>query len=54
MPMTPSVSGHAILEKIASLPMVSPCSLAPISAPQIQCGLDSNTECVSRAWSISR
>jgi hypothetical protein len=39
--------------KTASLPMASPCSLAPISAPHIQKGRERSTAWVSAAWGIS-
>lgn len=36
------------------LPIQTPCSLAPISAPQLQVGLLRIRECVWLAWSTSR
>ena len=39
--------------KTASLPITTPCSLAPISAPHIHHGRLSSTAAVAGAWSIS-
>ena len=39
--------------KTASLPMTTPCSLAPISAPHIHQGLEISTALVWSTWGMS-
>lgn len=53
MPSKPGCFSRFALVNTASLPMATPCSLAPISAPQIQYGLASNTAWVRGTWGIS-
>ena len=52
MPRRP-VSDSGSLVKTASLPMTTPCSLAPISAPHIQKGRLSRTAWVRATWGTS-
>jgi hypothetical protein len=51
MPSSPT-EAYGRLVKTASFPMTTPCSLAPISAPQIQNGLDNSTAWVRSACGI--
>ncbi len=51
MPMSPGAGSLPAWVKTASLPITTPCSLAPISAPQIHHGRDSTTAWVWAAWS---
>ncbi len=52
MPMSASCSGIGPRPYNPSLPITTPCSFAPISAPQIQNGRQSNTAWVRRTCGI--
>ena len=53
IPISPASGSLGAFVNTASLPIVTPCSFVPISAPQIQNGWLSSVACVSSTSGIS-